>query len=74
MLREKDKHQADEDRVNVYLKVNYVDIRAQNVEILQEAGGKGCLYWIIRIHRRKTQNCLMPESRFTGENDRQEGP
>ncbi|KAG0022124.1 hypothetical protein BGZ81_008660, partial [Podila clonocystis] len=36
--------------------IDHIDIRAHNVNVLQEAGGQGHLYWAVRIRRRKAQN------------------
>ncbi|KAG0025665.1 hypothetical protein BGZ82_009893 [Podila clonocystis] len=42
----------------VHHNLDHIDIRAQNVKILQEAGGKGHSYWAVKFRRRKNQNGL----------------
>ncbi|KAG0006653.1 hypothetical protein BGZ81_005355, partial [Podila clonocystis] len=42
----------------VHHNLDHIDIRAQNVRILQEAGGKGKAFWAVRIRRKKAQNGL----------------
>ncbi|KAG0025666.1 hypothetical protein BGZ82_009894 [Podila clonocystis] len=36
--------------------IDHIDIRVHNVKILQEAGGRGQLFWAVRFRRRKAQN------------------
>ncbi|KAF9323818.1 hypothetical protein BG006_001117 [Podila minutissima] len=38
--------------------LDHIDTRAQNIKIIQEAGGKGEKFWAVRFHRRKVQNGL----------------
>ncbi|KAG0090791.1 hypothetical protein BGZ93_009134 [Podila epicladia] len=36
--------------------LDHLDIRTQNVKVLQEAGGKGTAFWAVKFRRRKRQN------------------
>ncbi|KAG0332908.1 hypothetical protein BG005_005300, partial [Podila minutissima] len=36
--------------------LDHLDIRTQNIKVLQEAGGKGNSFWAVKFKRRKRQN------------------
>ncbi|KAG0334538.1 hypothetical protein BG000_008245 [Podila horticola] len=36
--------------------LDHLDIRTQNIKVLQEAGGKGEAFWAVKFRRRKRQN------------------
>ncbi|KAG0075852.1 hypothetical protein BGZ93_011146 [Podila epicladia] len=36
--------------------IDHIDIRTQNIEVLQETGGKGQEFWAVKFRRRKRQN------------------
>ncbi|KAF9310886.1 hypothetical protein BG003_008011 [Podila horticola] len=40
----------------MYHILDHLDIRIQNIKILQEAGGKGETFWAVKFRRRKRQN------------------